>query len=1106
MKSRKHWFYVSIVFFLGMVLFPHSSHAADVIWPNWDSDVTTGWDEIKNPSTQDIRSRLYDPNKRVSIGPDQVKATVATVFHPGGYKAGITDPDEEDFLLRRRFDVPFVEFYPKPIGLSLNTTYKRVNLGRDVDVSQQGAVRPNWNLNLKSLGLVFAVEDDVSTIQEASTGRITDYELSPEEPTIDVATLKIFKKLVSRVDVVNGYEMEALKYRYEVSLKDKQGESYRVQVDNTYYPSKDGRVRISFDIKNIGKKTIPHLMVGYNYTPEVKFINYKINNEPDGIGVSGQVKYLGKNLGIYAVDSEGLYRAEIYPSLDKYGADNWTAWAQPFQGKYGMGNRDSSVFMKGFDDPNDLYSKGQENKGIAKNTLIEDEPLKNKEGGSDATISMKWNPQDLAVGEVRNTAWIYGSEIKDIYPLINVTEDDRKYSVAKDGNSNAVIKGTWRIYETLKGTIKYTIDDGAEQTVNLKYDTDDDIGGIERFEIPLTFKPTANHTIKMYIEDDAGHKSEEKTEVYSFEYPEPEITGTSSIKVNNKATSKVMIGGEFVYNMDLTMQTPYSRLFGNKVSIPINTAVINPTSLKNISISNGKKVVNGAFNSTKKTLDFTFEDNVTADDSLQVQFTGKIIDSESLIGQSFDIIPSEVTGKSGISTNFKEFSMPVGKLPKATATIMSKVSKINVKYLIEDTDEQLGDEAPKEGLTGSKDALSSKPFTGYLLSKIVVDGIEQKPLTDPVSVEYGTTNEVIFYYQTKPVLTADLAISLPEISEGEKVIYTSTFKNTSAKPSDLSDVTYETIEAFPENVEVNLESLRLNDQPLEKGAAKVDTTRKLSVDLGKLEPKTDYTLTYEVVSKIATPVLTKPLEVKQAYMIKGKSVNGTIVKGDSGELKSFTIKPRLADITVLHLEEETDANLGDEDRQGIIGEEITVKAKEIKGFVLTKVTIDHVEQPLSSTVKVKYGENYIVEFYYKGVLEFSSVPSTMSFGTKAMDGNEIRVNKPSYDAPLVVSDSRSDKKSWTLKAKMTTPLTNDNGRIIVGAIRYKSPGKEEFPLNDGAQPLLTTSNAATYDVSATWGDLKDSPGFKFELPAVKVKELGKYKGTIEYSLEDTYKP
>lgn len=123
-----------------------------------------------------------------------------------------------------------------------------------------------------------------------------------------------------------------------------------------------------------------------------------------------------------------------------------------------------------------------------------------------------------------------------------------------------------------------------------------------------------------------------------------------------------------------------------------------------------------------------------------------------------------------------------------------------------------------------------------------------------------------------------------------------------------------------------------------------------------------------------------------------------------------------------------------------------------------------------------------------------------------MDGNEIRVNQPSYDAPLVVSDSRSDKKSWTLKAKMTTPLTNNNGKIIVGAIRYKSPGKEEFSLNDGTQDLLTASNTAIYDVSATWGALRDSPGFKFELPAVKVKELGKYKGIIEYSLEDTYKP
>ncbi|WP_207696415.1 hypothetical protein DOK67_0000793 [Enterococcus sp. DIV0212c] len=1110
MKNKKMCFFSGVIVILGMTLFSNNPQVNAVPnWPEWDGNPKTGWIETENPAKSTVNTYLYNPDKLVTVGDKlTINANVATQLAPGGSKRAVADPAENYYFERRRSDVPFIEFFPRTGGIHFGIPFKKASLGRNVDLGQSGGVRPNWNLNLKSLGLVFAIGNDVNTIQEASAGRATPYDLSPAEPTIDRKTFKIYQKSVSRDSKTNGLEMRALKYLYEVTLKDQQGDTYLVQVDNTYYPTKDGQVRISFDIKNIGDKPIPQMMIGYNYTPEVKFTNYNSNNTPNGSGIPGSVKYLGKNLGVYAVDSEGIYRAEIYPSLDRYGADNWSAWAEPFVGKYGMGSRDSTVFMKGFDDPNDLFSKGQENVGILKDTVINDDPKGTVEGGTDTTISMKWNPQDLAVGDTRNTAWIYGSEIKDIHPTLNITDDDWKYTLAKDGEHSALLKGTWKTYETVTGMIKYTIDDGAERQLPISYDSEDDLGSIELFEIPLTFKPTADHTVKIYMEDGDGRQTDVKTIVYSFVYPDPELTGTSSIKVKNKVSDKVAIGGEFTYNLDLAMQTPYSKLFGNKVSIPINTTIVDTASLKDISITDGTKVVKGTFNSTRKTLDFTFDDEILEDGKLQVQFTGKIIDSETLIGERLVIIPDEVTGKSGVAADFKDFSMPTKDLPQATATIVSKLSTLNVRYLIDGTTTPLGElESPKEGLTGSSDTIPSKNFEGYLLSKIMIDGIVQKTLTDPVSIEYGEVAEVIFYYQVKPVLIADLEISLPEISEGEKVTFTSTFKNTAVAPSDLTGAVYETTEAFPKNVDVDLGSVKLNDQLLETGKSMIDDSGKLKVKLGDLEPGVTYRLTYDVVSKITTPPLAKTLEVKQAYTLSGKSADKATVTGSSGELKSFTIKPRIAAITVQHLEEETEVELAQEQpKQGIIGEEATFNAKEIKGYVLSKIIIDNDEQPLSSVVKVKYGEHSIVKFYYKGVLEFSSVPSEMNFGTKAMDGNEIRVNQPSYDAPLVVSDSRSDKKSWTLKAKMTTPLTNNNGKIIVGAIRYKSPGKEEFSLNDGTQDLLTASNTAIYDVSATWGALRDSPGFKFELPAVKVKELGKYKGIIEYSLEDTYKP
>ena len=152
-----------------------------------------------------------------------------------------------------------------------------------------------------------------------------------------------------------------------------------------------------------------------------------------------------------------------------------------------------------------------------------------------------------------------------------------------------------------------------------------------------------------------------------------------------------------------------------------------------------------------------------------------------------------------------------------------------------------------------------------------------------------------------------------------------------------------------------------------------------------------------------------------------------------------------------------------------------------------------------------------VKYIFSGKLQLVSVPATLNFGLKnTADGKIIRNNSPEYKEHLVIADTRINRTAgWTLKAVLSKPLTSGNGKIVIpDAIRYKNPIKKEFPLNADTQVLIAdnTGTAGEVDISKTWGDQEDSNGFKIEIPAVKVRELGKYQAHITYYLAATYEP
>ncbi|ALS02732.1 hypothetical protein ATZ33_15510 [Enterococcus silesiacus] len=144
-----------------------------------------------------------------------------------------------------------------------------------------------------------------------------------------------------------------------------------------------------------------------------------------------------------------------------------------------------------------------------------------------------------------------------------------------------------------------------------------------------------------------------------------------------------------------------------------------------------------------------------------------------------------------------------------------------------------------------------------------------------------------------------------------------------------------------------------------------------------------------------------------------------------------------------------------------------------------------------------------VEYKFIGRLTFMSLPEALDFGTKYATSDRLRIDNPKVQGePLVVSDTREDSAGWTLTAKLSKELLNEDGKTsLKDAIRYKN-GKKEIFLNDQALPIVRKEMTSYYDISEDWDPTGD--GFKLEGSRRTISDaLGKYDGEILFELGAT---
>lgn len=141
-------------------------------------------------------------------------------------------------------------------------------------------------------------------------------------------------------------------------------------------------------------------------------------------------------------------------------------------------------------------------------------------------------------------------------------------------------------------------------------------------------------------------------------------------------------------------------------------------------------------------------------------------------------------------------------------------------------------------------------------------------------------------------------------------------------------------------------------------------------------------------------------------------------------------------------------------------------------------------------------------YYVEGTVMIQSVPTVLDFGTVKYIARPNRVEKPTYDKPLVVSDTRANATDgWIMYAQMSSPLQTTDGKVLEDVIHYVSNGKDTV-LSENSQAIFSDkeNKAGIYDISNGWGDKPKSDGIKLELGSSGDIHTGSYTGEITWKI------
>lgn len=220
----------------------------------------------------------------------------------------------------------------------------------------------------------------------------------------------------------------------------------------------------------------------------------------------------------------------------------------------------------------------------------------------------------------------------------------------------------------------------------------------------------------------------------------------------------------------------------------------------------------------------------------------------------------------------------------------------------------------------------------------------------------------------------------------------------------------------------------------------------------------------------------------------------------------FTIKSRDANLSVLFV---------NENNKILSGYSVTIKTQIGNIVDLTKNEVvqkqlkniisagyDVIENPTNENKILIDHTNVTIQYKVKGTLSITSFPNILDFGTLKYNATTQRIERPSFDNRLEVTDSRIDNTNgWIMTASLTTPMRNSDGKELVNALRYVKQGKETI-LNQTPQVIYSNKNnlGGSYIISNNWGNTANTDGIKLQINSSDKVYTGDYMGVITWKV------
>ncbi|WP_139843842.1 pectate lyase-like adhesive domain-containing protein [Candidatus Enterococcus clewellii] len=484
------------------------------------------------------------------------------------------------------------------------------------------------------------------------------------------------------------------------------------------------------------------------------------------------------------------------------------------------------------------------------------------------------------------------------------------------------------------------------------------------------------------------------------------------------------------------------------------------------------------------------------------------------IDPSNDTVPSPVTagGSAEFTNNFTvqadssgnfSYTVPLGNHFTAGSTIHA-YSFLNGKY--DEATQVVLDKTPPTG--EPRDFYAGMGNEVPSPSVFIQNPTDTNPLPQTFSYEYSDKNDLAALEtmmnqigtHTVYVNLMDDAGNTTEIEARLIVLETSrsiTGSDFEASYLDIRDLSDQELEQF----------ILANSNPEAYSifeGVKIDLSSFITVsDFGglnnysNLQPNTPYTVTLTVPANDTTS-LTTPLSTTIQVVVINMNAVLTVHFEDESRmaLSGYTL-------TIGEGQDiDTPLNVGDvidltSAKFQVVQDQLA--ALELAGYEISQRPENEMSLMITETAQT-------VTYTVTGQLFLKSAPLTVDFGKIIYNAKVQRVDNPTTDGDLVVTDTRANKSAgWTLYAALTTNMKNDaTGSVMNEALWYVDSAGDEISLtlDSGNQAIYRNTSGGNFDVTSTWGETSAEPGLKLVADPTKttVSSIGTYSGVVTWTI------